>query len=115
MKATHVDALDELASNMARDGQPLREQLREVQDHYPKVMLAYRIQQALIAELSAPRSIGDTRIGRLYAAIEKVPIDDFSELTAENQERLEDLRLCLQRSHTSDASSGEQYLAGVAC
>jgi len=107
--------IQEFAETISRDSELFKKQLREVKEEYPLVMLAYRIQQAVITELSMPRFITDTEIGPLYTSVEYVQTDSMLRQMVEQQQRLADLKQCLFRANTSASSSGEQYLAGMDC
>lgn len=115
MEKMPKDPIKEFAETISRGNEVFKKQLKEVKGKYPLVMLAYRMQQAVITELSMPRFISDTEIGSLYSTIESVQTDSMVKLKVENQQRLADLKTCLMRAHTSDSSSGEQYLAAVDC
>jgi len=115
MEKTSNDPIKVFAEAISRDNELLQKQLQEVKEKHPLVMLAYRIQQAVITELTAPRFTADMEIGPLYIAIESDQTNSMARLQAEQKQRLADLKLCLLRAHTSDSSSGEQYLAAVDC
>ena len=98
---------------IAKDKKLLEEQLLKVKEEYPLVIFAYRLQQAVISELSMPRLYAEADLGSLYAAIDS---DQAVEnVIVKQKQRMADLKDCLRRAHTSGASSGEVYRAGVAC
>lgn len=115
MEKMSKDPIKKFAEAISKDNKLFKKQLKEVKEKYPLVMLAYRIQQAVITELSMPRFITDTEIGPLYTTIESVQTDSMVKIKVEGQQRLAALITCLMRAHTSGSSRGEQYLAGVEC
>ena len=108
-------AIQELAEMISRDKKELEKQFAEVEEKYPLVMLAYRIQQAVIYIISGPISIADSGIGSLYDELSPIHSTTLQKLKVEQSQRLINLKDCLFRAHTSGGSSGEQYMAGAAC
>ena len=126
MEKMSKDPIKKFAEAISKDNKLFKKQLKEVKEKYPLVMLAYRIQQAVITELSMPRFITDMEIGPLYTTIESVQsegkemfssyfsTDSMAKSKAWEQQRLADLKTCMMRANMLD-SRGEQYLAGVEC
>ena len=112
MREMSKDPLQSLTKAIAKDKKLFKKQFKDVEEKYPLVVLAYRIQQAVIAELSMPRYIMEMEIGSIYGAFETIVSE---RAIVEQRLRLKKLKDCLRRAHTSDSSSGQQYLAGVAC
>lgn len=115
MKNNSNDPIQYFTDAVLRDKKLLKAQLKEVKEKYPLVAFAYQIQRAVIYELSMPRNVMDTSMSPLYQAVELFTSDSMAQIKVERQERLEKLKTCLQRAHTSDSSSGQQYMAGLDC
>ncbi len=115
MKEMSKDPLQSFTKMLAKDKKLFKKQFKEVEKKYPLVILAYRIQQAVIAGLSRSRYIAELGIGSIYGVLETSDFEAYTRAEVEQQQRLKKLKDCLRRADTSGASSGERYQAGVAC
>ncbi len=115
MKNYSNDPIQYFTDAVLRDKKLLKAQLKEVKEKYPLVACAYQIQRALIYELSMPRNIMDTSLSSLYQAVDPFTSKSMAKIKVEQQLRLKKLKICMQRSHFSDSSSGQQYMAGLDC
>lgn len=115
MRNDSIDPIKYFTDAISKDKKHLTAQLKEVEEKYPLVALAYQIQRAVIYQLSAPINSVDANLNQIIQAVNPFNSESSTQLQVEQRERLQKLKTCLIRAHTSSSSSGEQYQAGVAC
>ena len=83
MKDMSNESLQSFAKTLAKEKELFKKQFKEVVKKYPLVSLAYRIQQAVIADISRPRYIAELEIGSLYGALETTDSEAFTRAEVE--------------------------------